>query len=136
MGKLLGIDYGLKRTGLAITDDLQIIASPYETIESKIALDYIEKLVIDQNIEAIVLGEPRYLDGSESQMTKNVHAFQAKLAKKCKVPIYLEDEAFTSQIAADTMLAAGYKKKKRRDKGNLDKISAALILQSYMEKTN
>jgi putative Holliday junction resolvase len=135
MGKLLGIDYGMKRTGLAITDDYKIIASPLTTVDTKDILPFLEVLCKKEPIEAIVLGEPKYLNGTESEMTKNVHAFKLKLEKLLpQLKIHLEDEFYTSKIAADTMVQAGYKKKDRRDKRNLDKISAALILQSFMER--
>lgn len=135
MGKLLGIDYGMKRTGIAITDELQIIASPLTTVDTKDIFKFLVDLCQKEKIETIVLGEPRYLDGNESQMTRNVHAFKQKIEKQLpNIPIVLEDEFYTSKMAADTMIQAGYKKKQRRDKKNLDKISAALILQSYMER--
>jgi len=135
MGKLVGIDYGMKRTGFAMTDELQIIASPLETIDTKEAFNYIEKLIANNVIDAIILGEPRYLDGKESEMTRKVHAFKKELEKKfTDTEVILEDETFTSKMAADALLLSGAKKKKRREKGILDKISASLILQSYMEK--
>ncbi|MCP4120823.1 MAG: Holliday junction resolvase RuvX [Bacteroidetes bacterium] len=135
MGKLIGIDYGLKRTGFAMTDELQIIASPLETIPSKEAFNYIEKLIADNVIDAIILGEPRYLDGSESQMTRKVHTFKQELEKKFRnMEVILEDETYSSKLALESLIASGAKKKKRREKGILDKISASLILQSYMER--
>jgi putative Holliday junction resolvase len=135
MGKFLGIDYGMKRTGIAITDDYKIIASPLTTVDTKDILNFLAELCKKEVIEAIVLGEPKYLNGTESEMTQNVHAFKLKLEKLLPtIPIHLEDEFYTSKIAADTMVRAGYKKKDRRDKRNLDKISAALILQSFMER--
>lgn len=135
MAKLLGIDYGTKRVGLAITDDLQIIASPLETIETSKIIDHLEKLLSKEPIEAIVLGEPKYLDGNISDTTKKVYKFKTEIEKKFpNIPIHLEDEMFTSKMAAESMIASGVKKKKRQDKGNLDKVSAALILKSYMDK--
>jgi len=135
VGKLIGIDYGLKRTGFAITDELQIIASPLETIPTKEAFNYIEKLIADNVIDAIILGEPRYLDGSESQMTRNVHSFRKELkAKFPQLEVFLEDETYSSKMASESLILSGAKKKKRREKGILDKISASLILRSYMER--
>ncbi len=135
MGKLLGIDYGSKRTGIAITDELKIIASPLTTIDTKNIFKYLTELCAKEDIETIVLGEPRYLDGTASEMTMKVHAFKTKIEKLLpKITVCLEDEFYTSKIAAETLVRAGYKKKQRQDKKNLDKISAALILQSYMER--
>lgn len=135
MAKLLGIDFGTKRIGLAITDELQIIASPLETVDNANIIDYLKKLLQSENVEAFILGEPKFLDGSISETTQRVYAFKEKLAKAFpKMEIILEDETFTSKMAADSMIRFGAKKKQRRDKSNLDKISAALILQSYLEK--
>ncbi len=135
MAKLLGIDYGTKRVGLAITDELKIIASPLETVETSKIITHLEKLLSKENIEAIVLGEPKYLDGTISNTTKKVYEFKSKIEKKFpSIPVHLEDEMFTSKMAAESMIAAGIKKKKRQEKGNLDKISAALILKSFMDK--
>ena len=135
MAKLLGIDYGTKRVGLAITDDLKIIASPLDTIDTTKIMVYLKKLLENEPIEAIVLGEPKYLDGNISDTTRKVYQFKKGLEKNWpNIPVYLEDEMFTSKMAAESLIAAGVKKKKRRDKSNLDKVSAALILKSYMDK--
>ena len=135
MPKLLGIDYGAKRIGLAITDDLKIIASPLETVDALKIMVYLKDLMTKNDIEAIVLGEPKYLDGNISDTTRKVYQFKKELEKNFpKLPIHLEDEMFTSKMAADTLITAGVKKKKRKDKSTLDKISAALILRSYMDK--
>lgn len=135
MSKYLGIDYGTKRVGLALTDDLKIVASPLETIDTAKIIDHLKKLIVKENVELIVLGEPKYLDGNISETTKKVYKFQEELKKTFPtLPIHLEDEMFTSKMASDTLISAGIKKSKRKDKSLLDKVSAALILKSYMDK--
>ncbi|MEZ5007624.1 MAG: Holliday junction resolvase RuvX [Chitinophagales bacterium] len=135
MSKYLGIDYGTKRVGLALTDDLKIVASPLETIDTAKIIDHLKKLIVKENVELIVLGEPKYLDGNISETTKKVYKFQEELKKAFPtLPIHLEDEMFTSKMASDTLISAGIKKSKRKDKSLLDKVSAALILKSYMDK--
>ena len=137
MGKLIGIDLGLKRTGIAITDELQIIGSPLETVATKDVMEYLAGLIAKENIEALILGEPRHLDGNASHMTENAHRMKVALEKKFPgLSVILEDERYTSKMAAEALRASGAKKKKRRDRSVLDKISAALILQSYLEKRN
>lgn len=135
MPKLLGIDYGTKRVGLAITDDLQIVASPLETVETVRIVDHLKNLLSKENIELIVLGEPKYPDGNISETTKKVYVFKKELEKLFpNIPVQLEDEMYTSKMASETLLSAGIKKSKRKDKSLLDKVSAALILKSYMDK--
>lgn len=137
MGKLIGIDLGMKRTGIAITDELQIIASPLETVQSTDILNYLDSMVKQDDIEGIIIGEPRHLDGNASHMTHNVQIFKSELEKKFPgMQIILEDEKFTSKMALDALRQTGANKKKRRDKSILDKISASLILQSYLERRN
>lgn len=137
MGKLVGIDYGQKRCGLAITDELQIIASPLETVETAKVMQYLEDLLQRHEVDALVLGEPTYSDGSYSETTRKVHAFRDKLHKKFpQTPIHLEDEAHSSQQAVQSIRLSGVKKKKRRDRSLVDKVAAALILKAYMDKTN
>jgi putative Holliday junction resolvase len=137
MGKLLGIDLGSRRTGIAITDDLQIIASPLETVDSRNILDYLDELFATEKIDLVVMGEPRHRDGQPMEMTDRVHQFKQVLEKRYPgIPVELEDERFTSKMARASLLASGIKKKQRRDKSLLDKISASLILQSYLERRN
>ncbi|MFY7707768.1 MAG: Holliday junction resolvase RuvX [Flavobacteriales bacterium] len=134
MYKALGIDYGLKRTGLAITDALQMIASPLETIETPLLFDFLQKLFSKEKINVLVVGEARHLDGNASDITIAQQKFCDELTKKFPdKKIVRIDEMFTSKLASQAMLLGGMKKKDRMVKGNLDKISAAIILQSYLE---
>lgn len=134
MYKALGIDYGLKRTGLAITDALQMIASPLETIETPLLFDFLQKLFLKEKINVLVIGEARHLDGTASDITMAQQKFCDELTKKFPdKKIIRIDEMFTSKLASQAMVMGGMKKKDRMVKGNLDKISAAIILQSYLE---
>ncbi|NOT75514.1 MAG: Holliday junction resolvase RuvX [Cyclobacteriaceae bacterium] len=133
MARILAIDYGLKRTGIAVTDVNRIIATSLETVESpgliKFLEDYFKKEVVDQ----LVLGMPKRLNNEDTDMTPHVRKLMELLAQKFPdKPVALIDERFTSSIALQTMIDGGMKKKERRVKGNVDKISATLILQSYM----
>jgi putative Holliday junction resolvase len=133
MGRILAIDYGLKRTGLAVTDPLQIIATPLETVDSSTLVSWLKEYFQKENVERIVLGMPTKPDQSDTHTTGPVR----KLAEQLKsifpdTPISLEDERFTSKMAMQSMIAGGTTKKYRREKSNVDKISASIILQSYM----
>lgn len=134
VARILAIDYGGKRTGLAVTDPLQIIASALEMVPSANVIAYLKNYVTTEPVEAFVVGMPIRLDGTDSSNTPAVKAFVKKLeASFPMIPVYLHDERFTSKMALQAMIAGGSTKKDRRDKGNIDKISAAIILQSYME---
>lgn len=134
MGRILAIDYGTKRVGLAVTDPLQIIASPLDTVHSKDLIKYLKNYDHNEGIEEIVLGLPTKLDGTDTNITQQVKQIHKHLQKQFpEKPVYLHDERFTSKIALDAMIAGGAKKKDRREKGNIDKVSAAVILQSYLE---
>lgn len=133
MGKIIAIDFGLKRTGIAITDDLKIIATGLETVDSKKLMDYLIQLFQKEKIEKIVLGEPKRLDGTDAHITQNVYLLKEALEKQFQgIPVILHDERFTSKMALEAMIAGGMKKKKRQDKGMIDKISATIILQEYL----
>ena len=135
MGRILGIDYGSKRVGVAETDDLRIIASPLLTVHSKDIVAFILEYAEKYNLDAIVVGEPKSLKNSTTHASALVNQFVTNLSRKIKgVQIILEDERFTSKMAAQSMIAAGVKKSKRQEKGNLDKVSAAIILQSYLDR--
>lgn len=135
MGRILAIDYGTKKTGLAVTDPLQIIASILETIPTTNLLDYIEKYCQEETVDKIIVGEPLYPDGNPAQIHHLVVGFVRKLQKKYpETPIILEDERFTSMEAKQIILQSGAKKRKRKDKTLVDKVSASLILRSYMER--
>ena len=132
--RLLAIDYGSKRTGLAVTDPLQIIATALETVRTHLLLDYLKKYAESEEVEAIVIGMPRRLDSSDTHNTHAVRIFIKKLeATFPNIPIHPHDERFTSSIALQAMIAGGSKKSERQEKGNLDKVSAVVILQSFME---
>jgi len=135
MARVIGIDYGTKRVGLAVTDPLQIIATPLETIRTHLILDYLTNYCREQDTEAFVVGLPRKLDNSETDATPHVKGFVKKLKKKFpKKTVHLQDERFTSKDALNAMIEGGTTKKFRREKGNIDKVSATIILQSYLEK--
>ena len=134
MARLVAIDYGAKRTGLAVTDPLQLIATALETVPTYQLLEYLKRYVITEPVEAFVAGLPKRLDGTDTDNTPRVQAFVKKLeAAFPDIPVYWHDERFTSSMALQAMIAGGTKKKDRREKGNIDKVSAVIILQSYME---
>lgn len=135
MGRLLAIDYGQKRVGLAVTDADQIIATALETVAENEVLEYLKNYIETESVEVFVLGMPKKLDNSPSSNAAAVVKFQKKLETLFPdIPIVLEDERFTSSLALDAMISGGMSKKNRRDKSNVDKISAVLILQTYMER--
>lgn len=136
MGRILAIDFGLKRTGLAVTDPMKIIASPLETISTDGLISWIKRYIISEQVEKIVVGMPVKLDLSATHTTEPAKNLVATLeATFPDIPIAQEDERFTSKIALQTMIAGGMKKKDRRNKANVDKISATIILQSFLERT-
>jgi putative Holliday junction resolvase len=135
MGRILAIDYGKKRVGLAVTDPMQIIASPLTTVPSgeiEIFLaDYLKK----ENVDEFVVGYPVQLNNIASESVKYIDPFLKRLRKLFPdKPVHLADERFTSKIALRTMIEGGVKKKERRDKSMVDKISASLILRTFLEK--
>lgn len=135
MGRILSIDFGLKRTGIAVTDPLRIIATALETVETKNLFNFLSAYFQKEKVDEIVIGLPKTLQNEDSQSAPFVRAFAEECQKKFPdKPIHFVDERFTSSIAKQTMLDGGMKKKDRRIKGNVDKISATLILQSYMER--
>ena len=134
MGRILAIDYGSKRVGLAVTDPLQIIASPLETVHSKDVIQFLKDYDAREGIESLVLGMPKKLDNTPTNATQLVVQFHRLLKKNFpEKPVYLHDERFTSKMALNAMIDGGVKKKDRREKGNIDKVSATIILQSYLE---
>ena len=136
MGRLLAVDYGLKRVGLAVTDPLRIIASPLDTIATHQVLSFLTRYCQQEMVDAFVVGLPKKLDDSDTDATQPVRNFVLQLGKKFQQPVYLHDERFTSRMALDAMIAGGTSKKYRRQKGNIDKVSATIILQSYLEATS
>lgn len=136
MSKIIGIDFGLKRTGIAITDDLCIIASPLEVIDSQNIMDYLVTLVSKENVSTIVLGYPTRLDGSDSHITENVRILKTELEKNFPtLSIVLQDERYSSSESRKVIYTMG-KKKQQKSKGLIDKISAAIILQDYLGTIN
>ncbi|MCF2495573.1 Holliday junction resolvase RuvX [Dyadobacter chenhuakuii] len=134
MPRLLAIDYGAKRTGIAVTDPLQIIATALDTVRTHDLTEFLKKYAASEPIEAFIVGMPKRLDNTESENAARVTAF-IKILKKTfpDIPVHAHDERFTSSMALQSMIASGSKKSDRREKGNIDKISATIILQSYME---
>jgi putative holliday junction resolvase len=135
MGRILGIDYGKKRVGLAVTDLMQIIASPLTTVPTAeiegFLLEYVKKEIVDE----FVIGYPFQMNNKPSESVINVNSFLKKLMKLFPdKPVHLADERFTSKLAFRTMIEGGVKMKGRRDKGMVDKISASIILSSFLEK--
>ncbi len=136
MGRVIGIDYGSKRVGLAVTDPLKIIASPLDTVHSKDVIEFLKNYMKTEDVEEIVVGMPKNLNNEDTNATPLVKAFINLLKKNFQnLKIILQDERFTSKMALDAMIAAGSSKKQRREKGNIDKVSASIILQSYLEQT-
>jgi putative Holliday junction resolvase len=135
VGRLVAIDYGTKRVGLAVTDPSKIIATPLDTIHSKDVVQYLKTYDEKEGIEAFVLGKPKNLKNEDTNATVLVKHFQNLLKKNFPgKPIHLMDERFTSKMAFSAMIEGGMKKKDRRNKSNIDKISAVIILQSYLEQ--
>ena len=137
MDRLIGIDYGRRRTGLAASDPLRIFAAALETVDTAKLIDYLKNYTEKETIERFVVGWPVNMDGSPSEAQADVDAFLKVLQKAFPgIPVSLEDERFTSILAHRAMIDGGMKAKDRRDKKSVDRISAAIILQSYMDRTS
>jgi len=136
MGRILGIDYGRKRIGLAVTDPLHIFASPLETIDPRDFDNFLNDYQRSEEIEAFVVGYPVKLNNRPSESVKYIDPFIEKLRRTFPgKPVHLMDERFTSRIAQKTMIDGGVRKKKRQNKSMVDKISASIILQSFLDKS-
>ena len=136
MGRILAIDYGKKRTGLAVTDELQIIAGGLTTVETTALLDFILNYVKREKVERIIVGLPKNMNNEYSENMIRIEPFVNRLRKLLPdVPVEYYDERFTSQLAHRVMLDAGLGKKARQNKALVDEISATIILQSYIEST-
>ena len=134
MGKALGIDFGTKRTGIAITDAMQIIATGYSTVPTNSLDAFITDVVVKEKIECFVVGDPKNLDGSATDSTGHVNGFVKRLKQKFPtIPVHQIDERFTSKIAKQSILASGVKKKRRQNKALVDEVSATIILQNYLD---
>ena len=137
MDRIIGIDYGRKRVGVAVSDPLGIFASALETVQTAKIIEYLKKYAENEKVVRFVVCYPMNMDGAPSEAAKDVDVFLKQLAKAFPdVPVTLEDERFTSVLAHRAMIDGGMKAKDRRDKESVDKISAAIILQSYMDKTS
>lgn len=129
----MAIDYGRKRTGLAVTDPLKIIATALDTVMTADLLKYLKAYILKETVEQVVLGLPVNLKAEDTDVTAEVRAFSEVLKVNFpEIPIHFYDERFTSKMALQSMIDSGTKKKDRREKGNLDKISAVIILQSFL----
>jgi putative holliday junction resolvase len=130
--RILAIDYGIKRCGIAATDPLRIIASPIDTIDTPQIFDFLKLYTAAEAVAIIVVGEPKHLDGSPAQIAEKITLFCTQLALAFPdILVERYDERFTSKIAAQRILAIGVKKKDRRDKGLTDRLSAVVILEDY-----
>jgi putative Holliday junction resolvase len=137
MGRILGIDFGTKRIGLAITDPLQIFASPLKTIRTSEFDSFIEEFLKTESVDEFVIGYPKTLNNKASESVKYIDPFIRRIRKSFpEKPVHLADERFTSGMALKTMIEGGVKKKARQDKTMIDKISAAIILQSFLDGKN
>lgn len=131
--RILCIDYGLKRTGIAVTDPLQIIATGLTTIDSRELIPFLKKYFQQEAVSEMVIGEPKNLDDSDTHATPLVRQIIKKLEKEFpNIPLKTIDERFTSKMAKQAMLDMGMKKKDRRNKANVDEIAATIMLQEYM----
>lgn len=134
MSRIMGIDYGSKRTGIAVTDPLQIIASGLATIPTQEVFEFLTKYLQEEEVEKIVVGEPLYPDGQPAQIAHLVKGFVKHLKKQFpEIEVVTHDERFTSEAAKDIIRQSGVGQKKRRDKALVDRISAALILEDYLK---
>ncbi|MCF8217818.1 MAG: Holliday junction resolvase RuvX [Bacteroidales bacterium] len=135
MGRIVAIDYGRKRVGIAVTDPGKIIANSLTTVHSKDIFTFLKDYVNKEEVEGFVVGEAKQMDNSASESSEFIEPFVKKLKKTFpEMPVERVDERFTSKMALDAMIQGGTKKKDRQDKGRIDAVSATIILQSYMEK--
>lgn len=136
MARILAIDYGLKRTGIAITDDLQLIASGLTTIPSITVISFLKDYFSKEKVEKVVIGEPKQMNNTPSQSTPIIEAFVLKFIETFpEIPVIRIDERFTSKMALKTMIDSGLKKKQRQNKSLIDEISATIMLQDYLHST-
>lgn len=134
MARLLAIDYGRKRSGIAVTDTLQIIANGLTTVPSHTLINFLKDYVAKESVELIIVGLPRQMNYEESESMQYIKPFVKKLQKEIPdIPVEYFDERFTSSMAHQTMIDGGLKKKQRQNKALVDEISATIILQGYME---
>lgn len=135
MGKIVAIDFGLKRTGLAITDELNMFAFGLDTVASDVLMKYLKELVAKESVDTLVLGLPKRLNNEDAHITQNVYLFEEALNNEFPgKKVVLIDERFTSKMASQSMHTAGATKKQKQQKGLVDKVSATIILQSYLSR--
>ncbi len=134
MGRIIAIDYGKKKCGIAVTDPLQIIANGLTTVATNTLFDFVINYINSEDVDEIIIGYPKQTTGEDSESIKYIKPFANSLRKKLpKLPVKWVDERYTSKMAFQTMIDAGLKKMARRDKMLVDKISATIILQTYLE---
>lgn len=135
MERIIGIDYGRRRVGVAVSDPLRVFASPLETVDGAKIIEYLKNYAQKETVTRFVVGYPMNMDNTPSEAAADVDIFLKQLGKAFpEIPVTLEDERFTSVLAHRAMIDGGMKAKDRRDKASVDKISAAIILQSYLDK--
>jgi putative Holliday junction resolvase len=135
LGRVLALDFGEKRTGIAVTDELRLIASGLTTVPTKELFSFLKRYVNDENVDVFVVGEPKQMNNTPSESEQHITPFLLELAKQFPaISIERQDERFTSKMAFQSMLDSGLKKKQRRNKALVDEISATIILQSYLER--
>lgn len=135
MPRIIAFDYGTKRIGIAVTDPLQIIATGLDTVHPKDIVEYLQKYLLKEAVEAFVIGEPKQMDGTPSESAQHVKGFTTILKKNFpQIPQYRVDERFTSKIAQQAIMQSGLKKQDRRNKERVDTIAATIILQYFMEE--
>lgn len=133
MSRILAIDFGVKRTGIAVTDELQIIASGLTTVPTDELLPFLENYFNEEDVALVVVGEPKRMNNENSAVESSILEFIKKFESQfSNIPLQRIDERFTSKMAFQTMIDGGLKRKQRKDKGLIDKISATIILQSYL----
>ncbi|TVZ55380.1 putative Holliday junction resolvase [Lutibacter sp. Hel_I_33_5] len=133
LGRILAIDFGQKRTGIAVTDELQIIASGLTTVDTKDIIPFLKNYISKEKVDLFLVGKPKQLNNSDSESEAFIIPFLQKLEKEItSIPVKRIDERFTSKMAFQTMIDSGLKKKQRRNKALVDEISATIILQSYL----
>ena len=136
MARIISIDYGTKRIGIATTDPLQIIASPLETVATPKIFEYLQEYFFTEEVEAIIVGEPKRLDDTDADILPQIRVFVKKLNQLYpNIPTHWHDERYTSKEAQRVIINSGIKKMKRRDKSLVDKISASIILEDWMKST-
>ncbi len=135
VGRIVALDYGMKRTGIAVTDELQLIASGLTTVATQDLVKFLKKYVAQEKVALFIVGEPKQMDSTPSESEALILPFIKRLRTTfAMIPVEREDERFTSKMAFQTMIDGGLKKKQRRNKALVDEISATIILQSYLNR--